>query len=86
MPNVTASPLSAFTPSRIQSEAYQWLSSICAWDVFATLTTQENTTEPLAHRDLKHFWNVLDRKAYGDDYSGAYPATCYVTYGIDRSM
>jgi hypothetical protein len=66
MPNITASPLPAFTPSRIRLEAHQWLSGNYHWDVAATLTTRDNTTEWLANSDIKHFWNVLDRKAYGN--------------------
>jgi hypothetical protein len=66
MPNVTATPLPAFTPSRIRLEAHQWFSGTYNWDVAATLTTKDNTTEWLANNDIKHFWNVLDRQAYGN--------------------
>jgi hypothetical protein len=66
MPNVTASPLPVFTLGRIRSEAHQWLAGEYQWDVTATLTTKNNTTEWLANGDIRHFWNVLDRKTYGN--------------------
>jgi hypothetical protein len=66
MPNITTSPLSAFAPRRIRFAAHEWFSGSYPWDVAATLTTKDNTTEQLAHSDLKHFWNLLDRNAYGN--------------------
>lgn len=65
MPNVTATPFPAFTPGRMKSETYEWFIQLYPWDVTATLTTKNNTNEWWANSDIKHFWNVIDRKIYG---------------------
>lgn len=66
MPNFPPTLPSLLSAARIKSEGFDWLVNSHPWDVWATLTTKEYTTLEAARADLKHFWNILDRKAYGN--------------------
>lgn len=65
MSNIARTPPSPFSGNRLKFASHQWLSDH-HWTVTATLTMKDHTTEATARDDMKHFWNLLDRKAYGN--------------------
>lgn len=66
MSNIPLTPPTPFSGNRLKFEYNQWLTEAHSWDITATLTTKEHTAEWQATSDLSHFWNVLDRQAYGE--------------------